>query len=78
MSAPAWAPDAGLSGECVRTGEIVRCEDTETDRRADRLVCRRLDLRSIVIVPVPGSKGVWRAFWKRFPRDPTPSKAAPS
>ncbi len=45
-------PNAGLSGECIRTGEIVRCEDTETDPRADRLVCRRLQLRSIVIVPV--------------------------
>jgi TonB family protein len=45
-------PESGFSGECVRTGQIVRCEDTETDLRADRLVCRRLDLRSIVIVPV--------------------------
>ena len=31
-------PHAGLSGECVRSGEIVRCADTETDPRADRLV----------------------------------------
>jgi TonB family protein len=45
-------PNSGLSGECVRTGEIVRCDDTETDARADTLVCRRLDLRSMVIVPV--------------------------
>jgi TonB family protein len=61
-------PDAGLSGECVRTGEIVRCEDTETDRRADRLVCRRLDLRSIVIVPVRiqgGLAGVLEVFSSR-------------
>jgi GAF domain-containing protein len=45
-------PNAGLSGECIRTGEIVRCEDTENDPRADRLVCRKLELRSMVIVPV--------------------------
>jgi len=45
-------PDSGLSGECLRTGDIVRCEDTETDPRADGLVCRSLELRSIVIVPV--------------------------
>jgi TonB family protein len=45
-------PDSGLSGECLRTGDIVRCEDTETDPRADRLVCRSLELRSILIVPV--------------------------
>jgi periplasmic protein TonB len=30
----------------------VRCEDTETDSRVDRMVCRGLDLRSIVIVPI--------------------------
>ena len=45
-------PNSGLSGECIRTGELVRCEDTETDPRADRLVCRKLELRSLVIVPV--------------------------
>ena len=45
-------PDSGLSGECVRTGKIVRCDDTETDPRADHLVCRHLDLRSMVIVPI--------------------------
>ncbi len=61
-------PDSGLSGECLRTGDIVRCEDTETDPRADRLVCRSLELRSIVIVPVrhqgrPG--GVLEVFSSR-------------
>ncbi|MGI9104447.1 MAG: TonB family protein [Terriglobales bacterium] len=45
-------PNSGLSGECVRTGEIVRCEDTETDPRVDRLVCRKLELRSAAIVPI--------------------------
>ncbi len=45
-------PSAGLSGECVRSGEVVRCEDTETDPRADRLVCRKLGLRSAVIMPI--------------------------
>ena len=51
-------PDAGLSGECVRTGEIVRCEDTETDPRADRMLCRRINLRSVVILPVHSGKKV--------------------
>lgn len=45
-------PSTGLSGECMRSGEVVRCEDTETDPRADRLVCRKLGVRSAVIVPV--------------------------
>src|SRR5258708_27285932 len=26
-------PDTGLSGECLRSGEIVACYDTETDGR---------------------------------------------
>jgi len=51
-------PDAGLSGECVRSGEIVRCEDTETDPRADRVLCRRINLRSVVILPMHSGKKV--------------------
>lgn len=61
-------PNSGLSGECVRTGEIVRCEDTETDPRADRIVCRKLELRSIVIVPIRihgRPAGVLEAFSSR-------------
>ena len=61
-------PNSGLSGECIRTGEIVRCEDTETDPRADRMVCRKLELRSIVIVPVRVQgrpAGVLEAFSSR-------------
>lgn len=61
-------PNAGLSGECIRTGEIVRCEDTESDPRADRLICRKLELRSMVIVPVRVQgrpAGVLEAFSSR-------------
>jgi len=47
-------PDSGLSGECIRAGKIVRCDDTEEDARADKMACRALDLRSTVIVPVMG------------------------
>jgi hypothetical protein len=45
-------PESGLSGECVRTGVTVRCEDTELDPRADREACRALNIRSAVIVPL--------------------------
>jgi TonB family protein len=61
-------PNSGLSGECIRSGEIVRCEDTETDPRADRLVCRKLELRSIIIVPIRiqgRPAGVLEAFSSR-------------
>jgi len=44
--------DSGLSGECVRTGKLLRCQDSETDARADRESCRALGIRSIVAVPV--------------------------
>ena len=45
-------PNSGLSFECLRTARLVRCDDTETDSRADRSVCRSLQLRSIMIVPI--------------------------
>ena len=45
-------PESGLSGECVRTGVTVRCEDTEQDSRVDREACRSIQLRSAVIVPL--------------------------
>src|SRR5258708_2648019 len=44
--------DSGISGECLRTGRVLRCDDTQKDYRADPEVCRRLGLRSIAVVPV--------------------------
>ncbi len=43
---------AGFSGECVRTGKLMRCEDTEIDSRVDQDSCRALGIRSMVAVPV--------------------------
>jgi Tfp pilus assembly protein PilZ len=48
----ALQPEGGLSGECVRTGVTVRCEDTELDPRVDREACRSINLRSALIVPL--------------------------
>ena len=45
-------PEVGLSGECVRTGVTVRCEDTEQDARVDCEACRSIGLRSAVVVPL--------------------------
>jgi TonB family protein len=44
--------DAGLSAACVQTGDWQRCEDSESDPRVDRELCRRLGVRSILVVPV--------------------------
>ena len=43
---------SGVTGECIRTGKEIYCEDTELDSRVDREVCRELNLRSSLIVPV--------------------------
>jgi hypothetical protein len=42
----------GFSGECVQSGRLLRCDDTELDPRVDRQRCRDLGLRSILAVPV--------------------------
>jgi GAF domain-containing protein len=44
--------DTGLSAECARSGEVVRCDDTETDRTVDRESCRRMGVRSILVAPL--------------------------
>lgn len=41
-----------LSGLCVRTGHSLNCEDSETDGRVDREACRRVGLRSMIVVPL--------------------------
>jgi putative methionine-R-sulfoxide reductase with GAF domain len=46
---------SGFSGECVRTGKLLRCDDAETDERVDRASCRALGIRSILAAPVRNS-----------------------
>ncbi len=43
---------SGFSGECVRTGRSLRCDDSETDDRVDRAGCKALGIRSMVAVPI--------------------------
>jgi len=43
---------SGLTGTCLKTGEIQLCSDTETDARVDAAACRRLGVRSMLIAPV--------------------------
>jgi len=50
---------SGFSGECVQTGNLLRCDDTELDPRVDRDSCRALGIRSILAAPVrTGGKSV--------------------
>jgi len=43
---------SGFSGECVRTGSLLRCDDGETDPRVNRESCQALGIRSMVATPI--------------------------
>ena len=43
---------SGFSGECVRSGKMSRCDDTETDGRVDPQSCRALGIRSMLAAPI--------------------------
>lgn len=44
--------DGSLSGLCVDQGIPLVCDDAETDPRVDREACRRVGLRSMIVVPL--------------------------
>ncbi|MBM3836967.1 MAG: PAS domain S-box protein [Verrucomicrobia bacterium] len=41
-----------FSGLAIRTDEILRCDDTDTDPRVDQTECRTGSIRSVVVVPL--------------------------
>jgi putative methionine-R-sulfoxide reductase with GAF domain len=43
---------AGLTAECIRSGETQRCDNALTDERVDRESCGRLGIESIIVMPV--------------------------
>jgi N-acetylmuramoyl-L-alanine amidase len=65
-SAGAVTPDAGarvdlnsgFSGECLVSGSVVRCDDSEHDARVDPAACRRLGARSMLAVPLSAKQTV--------------------
>ena len=53
------APDVGvklsptsLSGQCFHSGTIVMLEDSENDTRVNPELCRQLNFRSLLVVPI--------------------------
>ena len=44
--------NSGFSGECIRTGKTLRCDDAETDSRIEAVISRGLGIRSIVAAPI--------------------------
>ena len=56
---------SGLSGACLRTAEIQSCGDTEIDPRVNAEACRRLHVRSILMIPIldrDGAFGILEVF----------------
>jgi diguanylate cyclase (GGDEF)-like protein/PAS domain S-box-containing protein len=43
---------SSLSGLCLRTSSVQHCEDSETDQRVDRAICRTLGVRSMIFAPL--------------------------
>ena len=44
--------DRGISAECVRTGEVLLCNDAESNPHVDAASARRLGVRSILVAPL--------------------------
>src|SRR6266404_4529547 len=51
-------PNSGFSGACLRSGQTVRCDDSDTDARVNAKVCRALGARSMIAVPLSAKQRV--------------------
>jgi N-acetylmuramoyl-L-alanine amidase len=51
-------PSAGFSGACLRSGQTVRCDDSDTDSRVNAQACRDLGARSMIAVPLSAKSRV--------------------
>ncbi len=59
---------SGITGACLSTGTLLRCDDSEADLRVDRQVCRALGIRAMVCVPVGAGQevvGIFEVFSSR-------------
>jgi putative methionine-R-sulfoxide reductase with GAF domain len=60
--------DSGLSGESIRTRQMLRCDDTQTDDRVNKESCEALGIASVIVMPmVDGGEvlGVFELFSDR-------------
>src|SRR6266850_1852175 len=58
----------GLSGACVQSRQVQRCDDTEIDPRVDAASYRGLEVRSILMLPVLDGEEVAGVFQILSPR----------
>ena len=49
---------SGLSGLCIQSGQVQRCDDAQTDPRADREASRSLGVRSVMVLPLARFNGI--------------------
>jgi putative methionine-R-sulfoxide reductase with GAF domain len=54
--------NSGLSGESVRTRQILRCDNAETDPRVNQESCRILGIVSVVVMPLLREQEVHGVF----------------
>lgn len=58
--------DEGISGQSYLNGQLLYCEDAETDDRVNRPLCLASGLRSILVVPLPLPNGEVAGVLKVF------------
>src|SRR5438093_1654769 len=51
-------PNSGFSGACLRSGQTVRCDDSDNDTRVNAQACHDLGTRSMIAVPLSARKRV--------------------
>jgi len=54
--------EAGLTGESIRTRQILRCDDAEQDARVNLESCRALGISSLMVVPLVRGEEVLGVF----------------
>ncbi len=52
----------GLTGESVRTRQVLRCDDADADSRVNRESCRALGIKSVMVVPLIREQDVIGVF----------------
>jgi TonB family protein len=50
---------SSLVGDCLRSGQLQQCRDTETDARVNPEACRRLGVRSMLMAPLVDAGAVF-------------------
>ncbi len=53
---------SGLTGESVRTREVLRCNDAESDSRVNRESCQALGIASVMVMPLLREQDVVGVF----------------